>query len=165
MHQWLSGVRQHIFFQTLARSAPAICWGKVKGRRGEISFRTRDTRVRWQGKACTQQMFVDGGVGACFAPVAQWGATWGWSCATSRHVHCAHRLDSAQPYSRALLMLEVYHRSVPAGDTPCMRAAPDRLQSNSLGEPALEWCNCCKQVFFSLLQKALEAPQNPPLTR
>ena len=58
-------------------------------------------------------------------------------------------------------MSKVYYRSVPAGDAPCLCVEPDSLQSNSLGEPALEWCNCCKQVFASLLQKALEAAPNP----
>jgi len=37
LHQWLSGVRQHVFFQTLAQSAPAICWGKAQDQRREIS--------------------------------------------------------------------------------------------------------------------------------
>jgi hypothetical protein len=45
LHQWLSGVRQHIFCQTLALSAPVICWGKMNGRRREISFRIKHTRA------------------------------------------------------------------------------------------------------------------------
>ncbi len=56
-------------------------------------------------------------------------------------MHIAHRLGSAQPYSSALLMSEVYYRSVPAGYARNMCVDPDRLKSNSPGEPALEWCN------------------------
>ncbi len=76
-------------------------------------------------------------IGACFAPVLQFGATWG-NCVISRHVHRAHRLGYVQPYSSALAMLEVHYRSVPAGDTPCMCVVPDRLGSDSLGPPAHE---------------------------
>ena len=45
LHQWLSGVRQHVLFQTLAQSAAAICWGKAQDQRREISSEL-DTRCR-----------------------------------------------------------------------------------------------------------------------
>ena len=68
LHRWFSGVRQHIFFQTLAQSAPPNSRSKTKEKRREIGF--RDTG---------------------------------------------------------------HHQT--AG------VSGDRLQSNSPGEPALEWCN------------------------
>ena len=49
LHQWLSGVRQHVFFQTLAQSAPAICWGKAQDQRTEISSELRCPRRHRKG--------------------------------------------------------------------------------------------------------------------
>ena len=54
--------------------------------------------IRWQGKPCTQQLCVDAGVGACFAPVVQWGEAW-VELLDDRHMHSAHVLSSAQPCS------------------------------------------------------------------
>ena len=47
--KWLSGVRQHVFFQTLAQSALAICWGKAQDQRTEISSELRCPRRHRKG--------------------------------------------------------------------------------------------------------------------
>ncbi len=49
LHQWFCGVRQHVFFQTLAQSAPAICWGKAQDQRTEISSELRCLRRHRKG--------------------------------------------------------------------------------------------------------------------